>query len=201
MSTDRDNFEFALSQYADGTLNELEKRAVEERLMNDAEGRLLVSDFARIDLMLRNSRELPEMDFDVFANKISAAIEAEEAHVAAPIRLHLYRWAGGLAAAAALAIAAVVGFRTQPPTSNHGLTQPTEIVAQGTPVEGSAVIAGPSIETASAAPAIKIGVGPSEILAKRGDTLSLGEEAIAPRPPKVVIGSAALPNGGDVRPY
>jgi negative regulator of sigma E activity len=195
MTSDRDNFEFALSQYADGTLNELEKRVVEERLLTDAEGRLLVSDFARIDLMLRNSRELPAMDFDAFADRISAAIESEEAPVAAPIRLHLYRWAGGLAAAAAVAIAAFVGLRPHSPAPAQ-LAQPTEIVAKG-----SAVIAGPSVETASAAPAIKIGVGPSDILAKRGDTLSLGEEAIAPRPPKVVIGSAASPNTGDVRPY
>jgi len=195
MTSDRDNFEFALSQYADGTLNELEKRVVEERLLTDAEGRLLVSDFARIDLMLRNSRELPAMDFDAFADRISAAIESEEAPVAAPIRLHLYRWAGGLAAAAAVAIAAFVGLRPHSPAPGQ-LAQPTEIVAKG-----SAVIAGPSVETASAAPAIKIGVGPSDILAKRGDTLSLGEEAIAPRPPKVVIGSAASPNTGDVRPY
>jgi negative regulator of sigma E activity len=195
MTSDRDNFEFALSQYADGTLNELEKRVVEERLLTDAEGRLLVSDFARIDLMLRNSRELPAMDFDAFAGRISAAIESEEAPVAAPIRLHLYRWAGGLAAAAAVAIAAFVGLRPHSPAPGQ-LAQPTEIVAKG-----SAVIAGPSVETASAAPAIKIGVGPSDILAKRGDTLSLGEEAIAPRPPKVVIGSAASPNTGDVRPY
>jgi negative regulator of sigma E activity len=194
MTSDRDNFEFALSQYADGTLNELEKRVVEERLLTDAEGRLLVSDFARIDLMLRNSRELPAMDFDAFADRISAAIESEEAPVAAPIRLHLYRWAGGLAAAAAVAIAAFVGLHPH-------ATKPTPFSPPPYATRGSAVIAGPSIETASAAPAIKIGVGPSDILAKRGDTLSLGEEAIAPRPPKVVIGSAASPNTGDVRPY
>jgi len=165
METDRDNFEYALSQYADGTLNELEQRVLEDRLRSDAEARLLVSDFIRVDALLRNSRELPEIDFDAFAVNISQAIEAEDAPVASPLRINFFRWTGAAAIAAAVAVAAFVGLRLQNPA-----TAPPAVAT------GTAVISGPSIEVARVTPDIHIGVGPSDALAKRGDSLSLGEK-------------------------
>ena len=114
MESERDNFEFALSQFADGTLSELDRRDVEERLLADAESRLLVSDYARVDAMLQASRELPDMDFDAFAVSVSRAIEAEESPVAASLRMPFLRWMAPLTIAAAVAIAVFVGLHLQP---------------------------------------------------------------------------------------
>lgn len=188
MEIERDNLDYALSQYADGTLNELDRRVVDERLIVDAEARLLLSDFYQVDRLLRDSREVPEIDFDVFAAGISRAIDGEEAYAAAPLRMRT-RWLAPLAATAMVAIGAVAGLQWQASKS-------LPAVASGT-----AVITGPVIETAGIAPTITIGVGPSESLARRGDTLSLGDEAIAPPSPRVVISSATTPSKDEVRPY
>ena len=71
-----DNLQFALSQYADGTLAETQRGAVEQLLVHDAEARQTVAEHRRLNMLLAASvRPLPSVDWPRLTQQISAAID------------------------------------------------------------------------------------------------------------------------------
>ena len=71
-----DNLQFALSQYADGTLTQTQRGAVEQLLVHDAEARQTVAEYRRLNMLLAASvRPLPNVDWLRLTQQISAAID------------------------------------------------------------------------------------------------------------------------------
>jgi len=180
MNTSRENLEFSLSQFADGTLGEMDRRVIEDLLRVDAEARLTVSRDARLTNLLRESMPLPAVDFDRLAADLSAAIDGEPSHVASSIKLSM-PWVRRLSIAAAVGIAATVGW--------HVLPQPTPI--DQPPMK--ALVKGPAIEVATSPGSVRIAVGPSAAMAERGMVLSMNDESLYAYPPRVVITAADAP--------
>jgi len=107
----RDELEYTLSQYLDGTLAASDESALEQRLATDEPARALLSEYRSLDRALRAS-PLPAFDFDALASTISAAVAAQD-EPAQSYRLHWVRTAASLALAACVVIAAGVGIRRQ----------------------------------------------------------------------------------------
>jgi len=191
MKLSGDNLEYAISQYVDGTLGELERRALEEQLATDGEARALVEQYTQLNTVLRSADPVPAVDFQLFGARISAAIEHEA--LPAPKSLSLPRAVlRYVAVAAALALAATVGIHFM-----AGTAQAPQVAVS----TGSIQVQGPAEEAAKSKPSIHLAVGPSEALARRGDRLSLGDDAIFTHRPRVVISAADAPRRSDVPLY
>ena len=74
----RDELEFSISQYLDGTLAADQHAALEERLATDADVRALYAEYQSLQGVLKTSLPLPGVDWDTFASRVSAAVEREE---------------------------------------------------------------------------------------------------------------------------
>jgi negative regulator of sigma E activity len=180
--------EFLISQYLDGTIGELDRRVLEEKLRDDAEVRLVLAQYQHVETLMRGSRELPNVDFGKFSAHLSAMIAEEEAPVAQPMRLHA-GWTRWLAIAAGLALFAGVGL--------HFIPKGSDTVAQ----PGTMVVTGPAVETAHQPVVSVIAVGPTQDLANRGMTLGMADDAIAAPSPRVSISAASAPASNDDRVY
>ncbi len=175
-----ENLEYTISQYVDGTLSEIDRRALEEQLVADAEARLHVTHEAHLTNLLREYAvvDQPAVDFDSFQAHLSSVIADEPSHLAQPIRMTTV-WVRRLSIAAAVGIAALVGVKFIPQTGDS--TRPV----------GTVIVAGPAIETSNSPADINIAVGPSDALIKRGQTLSMADDSIFTPAPRVVISSGA----------
>src|SRR3954471_7876393 len=74
----RDELEFSISQYLDGTLAAAERDALDERLATDAEARAVLAEYEALNAAFAAAPAVPEIDWDQFAGKISAAVAREE---------------------------------------------------------------------------------------------------------------------------
>jgi anti-sigma factor RsiW len=121
VSEDQDNIEFLLSEYTDGQLSDEQSRQMEERLLADPALREQASLYRKLNLELFASRdeELAGVDYDAQRHEIMAKLE-RKALLARP-RFNVIRvvFAGSLAAAAAVLIAASawIYFRSSTATS------------------------------------------------------------------------------------
>src|SRR5687768_923655 len=73
----RDELEFSISQYLDGTLPAAERDALETRLGSDAEARALYAEYESLQGVFK-AAPLPAVRWDAFAQQISAAVAREE---------------------------------------------------------------------------------------------------------------------------
>ena len=72
----RDELEFSISQYLDGTLVDAERAALDVRLGHDAEARALLDEYRRFDALLKAAAgPLPAVNWDGLAGRISGAID------------------------------------------------------------------------------------------------------------------------------
>ena len=101
----REQLEFQISQYVDGTLSPAEVAALEATLTNDADARAVLEDFRKVDATLKTTEiPLPAINWDRLAEHISAAVaEEDRATTSIPIRAW---WVRRIAIAAAVLIAA-----------------------------------------------------------------------------------------------
>ena len=101
---DREQLEFRISQYVDGTLSPAEVAALEATLASDAEARAVLEDFRKVDETLKKTEiPLPAVNWDRLAEHISAAVAGEDrATTSIPIRAW---WVRRVAIAAAVLIA------------------------------------------------------------------------------------------------
>ena len=191
MIKDRDQLEYAISQYLDGTLNEFDRRVLEERLATDAEARLLASEYAHVDSILKNAPVTPEVDFDALASRISSQIAEEGSHVAQPIRMP-GTWVRYASIAAGIVLAVGVGLHMLPSKDGTGPTN----VASGT-IDVKVEFA----QHPASTPVINIAVGPTDQLKQAGYASGLVDDAIITRTPRLVISAANQPASADERLY
>jgi anti-sigma factor RsiW len=81
MKMTRDELEYAISQYVDGTLAPIERPVVEERLATDPEARALLEEYRRFNTVLKTSIAIPQIAWDKLQAQISSAVAGEEAPV------------------------------------------------------------------------------------------------------------------------
>jgi anti-sigma factor RsiW len=73
----RDELEFSISQYLDGTLAAGVRDALDERLARDAEARAILAEYRSLQGVLASS-PMPVVKWDNFAARISSAVSREE---------------------------------------------------------------------------------------------------------------------------
>jgi anti-sigma factor RsiW len=157
--------DYALSQYADGTLPEGERVAVEAQLAAAPDARATVAGYRRLDALLREPP--PDLDWDRLAERFSAGLGADDAPVVVGrIGFAVRRWTwtlGSLAAAAVVAVTvARMAHRSGTPTPTARITGPVSHIA-GPEV---AVVSGPAVEAGSGAALSQVSIGPSPALAR-----------------------------------
>lgn len=74
----RDELEFAISQYLDGTLPAGDVRALEARLASDDEAKSILDEMRSLDGMLKASPAMPSIDWAKLATTISAAVHEQQ---------------------------------------------------------------------------------------------------------------------------
>jgi anti-sigma factor RsiW len=186
----RDELEFQISQYLDGTLAEADQSALEARLAEDAQARALLDEYRRLDVVLK-SAPAPAVDWDALSTQICDAVAQQEEEPGRSYRIGTFRTFAGLAVAASV----LIGLGLVIPL----LQQQTNPVRGGVavkpskaPVEIIVVDAGPAAPAASAEPLVGIAVGPSTSLQDRPGFAGFHDELIS-RPSQVFIARGGEP--------
>src|SRR5688500_6175886 len=161
----RDELEFQISQYLDGTLAAADQSALEQRLASDVKARDLLGEYQRLDGALK-SAPLPSFDLDQLGDRICAAVAEVEVEPARTYRIGFVRTVGSLALAASVLLAIGFGVRLMRPGPLTGpggtsLAQaPTEIEV----VDSRPIGADPGAPVAPSTAGVEVAVGPSKVL-------------------------------------
>jgi anti-sigma factor RsiW len=205
----REELEFRISQYVDGTLSREERASVETILAGDVEARQMLAEFRRIDQHLAREMPLPNVKWEQLASHISAAVDEVTEAPAVIGRItpetatatSAWTWRSRLAIAASIVI--VLGSALM--FYDHGLNQrgshgsgavvlpnnpgqPGETVASA-----SSLVVGPQVEPATGPAVQQITVGPSPALAAQGDSWRYAEGVVVTRPSTAVIAGEMKP--------
>ena len=203
----RDELEFQISQYLDGTLALAERDALEDRLGSDADARALLAEYRDVDAVLKASvSALPDVRWDRLADYLSHAVAAAEIdeqqqQPAAPARgrsARSYRLADWLRAplaplaaiAASVLIVAGIGLALRNP---GGTTQMGRIEDPPLPPAQPIVMVKISPEYRPLQPAggePEVAVGPSRTVA---DSPALARYDLLDRPRRASIASGVTP--------
>jgi anti-sigma factor RsiW len=182
MYKDREQLEFAISQYVDGTLSPAEVAEIEAVLRSDAAAAELLREFREIDAAVK-SPVAASFNWDRLANAISARIDDETgAPQSLPMPWVRFRT---MAIAASVLIAAGIAFK---------LTTPAQPVNENVTTQGKpkptmvALIKGPSAEKANAPAVAQVSIGPAPSLASAPNQYHPAE-AILMQPSQVIIES------------
>jgi negative regulator of sigma E activity len=194
----RDELEFSISQYVDGTLADVEQRsALEERLATDAEARALYAEYQALQGVLVSSLPaMPAVDWDQFAARVSAAVDREEM----PAQSYkISRWFARpmqFAVAASVLVAGAIAFAVLRPgrTKTGTPESPMQIVRVDAPAAASQVAVGSASKTATE-PALSVAIVPPAADEERPTVLRYADSVVQ-RPSRAVIVSAA-PVGQD----
>ena len=191
----RDELEFQISQYLDGTLGEADGSALEARLAADADARALLDEYRRLDVVLK-AAPLPAVDWDALSAQICGAVAEQEPQPARSYRIGTFRTVAGLAMAACVLIGLGLGIRLlqRPytgPTSGAGTIA---VAPSNAPVEIVVVDATPTsaAPAASAEPLAGLAVGPATSLQDRPGFAGFHDEIIS-RPSQVFIARGGEP--------
>lgn len=180
MRLSREELEYAISQYLDGTLPLLERAALEERLASDAEARDILAEYRTLDATLKSAMPVPEVGWDELTSQIRSAL----ADVEPPVRhfsLRAIGWSARLAIAAMLLFAITLAIYFASP-------QPGVPGTNSVATPGTALVVGPQIERPAEPVVAEISIGPSPTLA--GDW-RINQEVVT-RPSVVLIDRAHL---------
>lgn len=153
MQMTRDELEYAISQYLDGTLPLLERNALEERLATDADARAMLAEYQKLDTMVKSAIPVPRIEWDRFAAQVQQAVAAEEPPVR-HYRIGATQWVRGLAMAAALVCVATLAIYFAARPAKPTVAPSIEIV-----------VAGPAVAP-SDAPVVNVAVGPAPTLSE-----------------------------------
>ena len=127
MNAENQHLDFLISQYVDGALEGAGKKSVEQKLLTDPEVRKLYTDHREVqDLLDDYGSRIPLINWDEFDKKLADRLEAEarEKQRGSIFR----RWMRPVAAAAALLIAASLGYAWHA-LSNHTAQQNPGVAA------------------------------------------------------------------------
>lgn len=185
----KDELEFSISQYLDGTLAAAERDALDERLASDAEARAVFAEYQSLQGVL-DAAPLPEIRWDQLAAQISSAIAREEMPAQSYKIAQWFSRPRMWAVAASLVIAAGVAFSVLRP-ANH----PTNSIATVPPisiVRNDVVGTANPPTTVAPEPTTVIAIGPSPSVGKEPIVLRYADNVVR-RPSKALIVSAAPP--------
>ena len=188
---DRDDLEFLISQYVDGTLRGGQLEALEARLKLDPAARAVLAEYRALDAQLK-ALPKPNVRWDALAEQISTAVAEAEAP-AQSYRLADYRWANRwVAVAAAVLVAAGTAFvalRSATTLKPIAIIDPTP----PTPTAVTVIALGPSeTDIAPSTSPVTVAIGPSDRLQDQGALNRYAAEVIG-RPAQVLIASTASP--------
>jgi len=197
----RDELEFSISQYVDGTLvDDQQRSALEERLATDAEARALYAEYQTLQGVLTTSLPaMPEVDWDQFAARVSAAVDREEM----PAQSYkISRWFSApmkFAMAASVLVAGAIAFTVmRQDNSNTGTSPtntPTQIVRVDSPGEAVDTSSAVAVNASPAQPALSVAIVPPAADEDRPTVLRYADSVVQ-RPSRAMIVSAA-PVGQD----
>jgi anti-sigma-K factor RskA len=194
----RDELEFSLSQYHDGTLGPVERATVDEVLSTDADARAMLAEYARLDALLKRAPGAPELAWDKLQARISSAVHDAEAPAVPTFKIGNWsRVVGGVVALAA-AIAIVVSVTMRNPIAKPQSGGPRVLEVAVGPADGGPA---PSIQVGSTNLAsANVSVGPSPQMALSGWEY---DSAFLERPSRVVIAVSPEPgqDGGSPAPF
>ena len=171
-----ENLQFALSQYADGTLAEAERAAVEQLLAHNAEARQTLDEYRRLGMLLSASiQPMPGVDWPQLTQQISRAIDRSQsipgsaAIAAEQAASDAYSMGWGRrpwvwAIAASLVLASGIVWLSRPQTGNVQPTYATAnppIVIEPVRVAQVAEIRVLQAEIATGPAVVEVSVGPS----------------------------------------
>lgn len=169
MEQTREQLEYAISQYLDGTLPPLELQVLEARLQRDESARALLEEYRRLDSVVKGTIAVPDISWDRLATTISAQVAECEAPGSA-VRFRIGSLARvAIAATVVLAVGVVAALRFGRPA-------------------GSIAVSGPSAQLAGAPAVTEISIGPSPAIAASEASLH-SSEVIISRPSTVIIAS------------
>lgn len=156
----RDELEFSISQYLDGTLAADQHAVLEERLATDAEARALYAEYQSLQGVLTTSLPaMPEVDWDQFAARVSGAVDRE---VMPEQSYKISRWIARapmqFAMAASVLIAGAIALTLLRP----GGAPPSPIVGQTGPTTPTQIV---RIDPAASAPDAAVAVAPTDTAA------------------------------------
>jgi hypothetical protein len=177
----RDELEFQISQYVDGTLSTGETTALEKTLASSEKARELLNEYSRLQKHLNSAMPLPIIQWDRLAAHLSNVVQAPQ--VAGRIGFASGRFR--LAIAASILIIITVGLFFHPRRSPKTNSE-----------EPIAIIVGPQAEAAIGPVIQQITVGPSPALAARGDSWRYGEGVVT-RPSHIELAGEVHPPTAD----
>jgi len=181
----RDQLEFSITQYLDGSLPEAERVALMERLEKDPEARELLEEHRRLDGLLGRA-SLPAFELEAFSKQLSEAI----AQAPAPeveqrsLRMPWVGVRGWMAIAASLMIASGLAIAIL----SHGRNGTTSIPVhhEMTASASFVTVTGPVAEATSGSDDVQVSVGPSKAIAGES-TLSRYSADLVMRPAHVMM--------------
>jgi anti-sigma factor RsiW len=215
-----EQLEFAISQLADGTLDDAAAAELRHHLDQDESARRLLAEYQGLDQVLRVAAgPLPAVGWDELAARISAQIDGagmngapadgyEEQRAlrlhqptmvfrAAALRRTVWRAGTALALAASVMIVATIAvraLRTAAPTGPAGGS--SEVAVTATQPPAVSVIQGPVAQASAGQAVTTVSIGPSPALAEAGSH-ELFADSVIYHPPGVVIGSGDNPAQDD----
>lgn len=191
-----DDLESSISQYLDGTLAEGERSALERRLAEDAEARVMLDEYRRLDAVLK-SAPLPDVRWELLAQSISAAVEQSvEERAATTYRIPAWvRTFAPLALAASVLVASGLGIRAyllRPGSANNIAPQVVHIAQEKPQQVATSDVAGPQADRAEGPAQVDVAIGP----AHSGDSeplLAHYSDEVLSRPSHVSVASGVVP--------
>ena len=192
LTMNRDELEFAISQYLDGTLPEAQRPALEARLADDATAQAILAEDRALTDLLRASGPAPEVRWDRLAESISSAIdEALDARVARASWWMRIRMPAGLAAAACALLAVGIGVHLLTSRNSPlggGIGSPAHPGGPGHIVVASISVEGPQEDAPPGPEIAEVSIGAGGSYAKDASLDPYADE-IDNRPARVVIAS------------
>lgn len=181
----RDQLEFSITQYLDGSLPQSERAGLMERLEKDPEARALLEEHRRLDGVFTRAN-LPTFPLEALSKQLSEAIaqapapEAEQRSLRMP-RVGVRSW---MAIAASVMIASGLAIAILSHGRSGIVSNPVhhELTASA----GFVTVTGPVAESTSAADDVQVSVGPSKAIAGES-TLSRYSANLVMRPAHVMM--------------
>jgi anti-sigma factor RsiW len=189
----RDELEFRISQYLDGTLAAGERAALEDRLATDADARAVLDEYRRLETVLK-AAPAPAIHWDRFAEQVCAAVADAEEEPAQTYRIGWVRTMASLALAAAVLIGIGFAIRllrpdTTPRPGGGGTVARGTVDITVVDAVASASGTAPAAATTSPAtsPDIEVAVGPAAATGGDQPAFAGFRDDVVSRPSQVII--------------
>jgi negative regulator of sigma E activity len=183
-----EQLEFAISQYADGTLPASRRQAIEAQIAADPALDALLEEYRQIGSALQSAPALPAINWDRLASHLSDAVAQSDVQSDIqdqPIPLYANPWVrriASLAVAACLAVAIGVGYERGKTSSTAVPSGPTQLA-----------VTGPVADAPAGAVVQQITIGPSPAVAMEDATWRYSDSGVVAHPQRVVIASSDAP--------